>query len=369
MRASLWVLQGAALALLLIACTNVINLLLARAISRDRHVAIRLAIGASRWQVFRQSLAEAVVLAGGGSILGVVLASWGVELLPRLLQAQLTNVLLPHSVAAGAEQRLVHVRVTAPGLAAFWLDLEVTGAAKLEALDSFLRRIWLECCGHLSMFRIGAVSYFSRGYDFGFARGFGGVGRQPAERTMNVTIDAVLPAVGERFEYEYDFGSTTPLQLRVVDERIGRAARPMIRLLARNTPPVWPCLVCGQPATLVCAYCVHDLGQAFGLRHAPPAARLRRGGSLPAGRELTADGRLRVHSADVRQGHPHRPSQDPFALARSFTATSYQNVCTEYSLIGPSLVTRSRRSAIDWAIRIRSNGFLCNIGNEASVVT
>ena len=96
-RVSLWVLQGAALALLLIACTNVTNLLLARAIARDRQVAIRLAIGASRWQIFRQSLAETMVLAGGGSIVGVCIAFWGAELLPRLLESQLTNLLLPET--------------------------------------------------------------------------------------------------------------------------------------------------------------------------------------------------------------------------------------------------------------------------------
>jgi len=36
---------------------------------------------------------------------------------------------------------------------------------------------------------------------------------------------------------------------------MGRAGRPMVRLLARNTPPVWPCAFCGHSATLVCAYC------------------------------------------------------------------------------------------------------------------
>ena len=168
-----------------------------------------------------------------------------------------------HDTPNGVEQRLVQVRATAPGLPAYWLDLEVKGDAKLEALDRFLRQLWLECCGHLSAFRIGAVSYFSRGYEFEFARGFGSFGRRPAERTMNVKLYEALPAIGKRFEYEYDFGSTTSLRLELVGERMGRAGRPAARLLARNTPPVWPCAICGQPATLVCAYCVQAEGKAF----------------------------------------------------------------------------------------------------------
>ena len=149
------------------------------------------------------------------------------------------------------------------GLPAYWLDLEVKADAKLEALDRFLRQLWLECCGHLSAFRIGAVNYFSRGYDFGVARGFGSFGWQPAERTMNVKLYEALPAIGKRFEYEYDFGSTTSLRLELMGERMGRTGRPAARLLARNTPPVWPCAICGQPATLVCAYCLQEEGNAF----------------------------------------------------------------------------------------------------------
>jgi hypothetical protein len=168
-----------------------------------------------------------------------------------------------HDTPDGAEQQLVQVRATAPGLPAYWLDLEVKTDAKLEALDRFLRQIWLDCCGHLSAFRIGAVNYFSRGYDFGFTRGFGSFGRRPTERTMNVKLYEALPAIGTRFEYEYDFGSTTSLRLELLGERMGRTRRLSARLLARNTPPVWPCAICGQPATLVCAFCLQQEGNAF----------------------------------------------------------------------------------------------------------
>jgi hypothetical protein len=163
-----------------------------------------------------------------------------------------------HDVPNGASQRLVQVRAMAPGLPAYWLDLELKADAKLEALDRFLRQLWLECCGHLSVFRIGAVNYFSRGYDLGFTRAFGTLGGQPAERSMGAKTGDALPRSGEPVEYEYDFGSTTMLQLRVMTERIGRIGRPSVRLLARNTPPVWPCGICGQPATWVCTYCLQE---------------------------------------------------------------------------------------------------------------
>ncbi len=169
-----------------------------------------------------------------------------------------------HDASGVPEQRLMQIRATAPGLPAYWLDVEVGSEAKLDALDSFLRQIWLECCGHLSAFHIGAVKYFSRGYDFGFTRTLGSLGRrQPAERSMSVKVHDTSMSQDEPFEYEYDFGSTTRLQLKVVGERTGRVERPVVRLLVRNTPPVWPCSVCGQSAALVCAFCIQDAGSAF----------------------------------------------------------------------------------------------------------
>ena len=108
-RPAILALMGAVIFLLLIACANVANLMLVRAAARERELAVRAALGAGWWQLVRQTLGEAFLIAAVGTVLGVALAYLGIhqllviapENLPRLNVIRIDLQVLAFSVLAG----------------------------------------------------------------------------------------------------------------------------------------------------------------------------------------------------------------------------------------------------------------------------
>lgn len=137
------------------------------------------------------------------------------------------------------EGTFLHLQVQDAHSGDYWLHLEMAGSARLEILDAYLRRIWLECCGHLSEF------YRGRGW------------RAP-EIEMSAASGRVFRP-GEEVYHVYDFGTSSWTRIREVGERRGPATsdRPLV-LMARNEAPDLDCMECDRPAVWLCMDCVYD---------------------------------------------------------------------------------------------------------------
>jgi hypothetical protein len=152
--------------------------------------------------------------------------------------AMLAHVSKCLSASRGApamSSRALLLRVQPAGALFYWLDLAVRRNTKLTEVDRFLRHIWLECCGHLS--------------------GFYAADRR--EVSMNAAVGRVFERRGTRLEYVYDFGSSTELSLSMLGT-VEANPKSAVQLVARNEAPIWPCAVCGKPATTVCVECASD---------------------------------------------------------------------------------------------------------------
>jgi len=144
----------------------------------------------------------------------------------------------------GSQESLL-VQVEGRYLPQYWMHLEVPGSITLADLDFILREIWLECCGHLSAFYI-RNEYYSV---------------QPSEelddQSMNYSLTKVVQP-GELFMYQYDFGSTTELTLRLVGKTGRSLPKDSFIVLARNNPPQYSCDHCEEVAQYICAECIYE---------------------------------------------------------------------------------------------------------------
>jgi len=139
----------------------------------------------------------------------------------------------------------------------FWLYLEASAKATLEDLDGLLRYTWVDCCGHLSAFDIAGTRYQAD------TAGIDGM-------DTGVALGRILRP-GLKFTYEYDFGTTTELEIKVLSERREPSGKRTISILARNDPPKFPCSACQKPepapAKTICTECQTDLCGACAKKH------------------------------------------------------------------------------------------------------
>ena len=133
------------------------------------------------------------------------------------------------------EESIFHLQIQDAYSDEYWLHFEMAGAATLKKLDKYLRAIWLECCGHLSEFSYKLWS-----------------DRIPMSRKASQIFEA-----GMKISYVYDFGSSSELIIKVVEQRSGSplTSKPIF-LMARNGSPEYVCEECSKPAFYYCIECV-----------------------------------------------------------------------------------------------------------------
>jgi len=111
----------------------------------------------------------------------------------------------------------------------YWLFIDVPVEKTLSAVDKFLRKIWLECCGHMSQFC-----------------------RRPWDDIIGMQRKVGDLPVEQKFFYQYDFGDTSELLISIIGTTKRKKQKEVVRLLARNAPPVFKCADCEKPGEFIC---------------------------------------------------------------------------------------------------------------------
>jgi putative ABC transport system permease protein len=119
---------------LLIACANIANLLLARGSARRHELSLRVALGASRWRLVRQLFTESVVLAGAGAAIGILVASWGSRFLVSQMSTEVRPVFLDLSIDRRVLLFTIAVAVATALLFGVVPALQASGVAPIEAM-------------------------------------------------------------------------------------------------------------------------------------------------------------------------------------------------------------------------------------------
>ena len=185
------------------------------------------------------------------------------------------NTHLLEKTKSGKPGKSFHIKVELHpkwGVGPYFLNLWVDGNSTMEQIDSFLRSIWLECCGHMSAFKNPALRSRTGLWDFFETEELLAKGKiKEYEKQMEAangevpmsrkTKDALCE--GLKLSYEYDFGSTTELQLTVISEFPIKAEDEIV-LLSRNEPLPILCDTCGKKAaTQLCGVCMGNEEAAF----------------------------------------------------------------------------------------------------------
>ncbi|MFV0572855.1 MAG: hypothetical protein ACK5M1_10565 [Xanthomarina gelatinilytica] len=169
--------------------------------------------------------------------------------------------------ATNPKGKSFHINIEANprwGNAPYFLSVLMDGNAKMKVLDDFLRSIWLECCGHLSAFRIPQRRQGGTMFDFLEAERLLEEDKIEEYEVLMETSMGEIPMgrkaqevfyEGMKLEYEYDFGSSTELLVSVLGEYSFKP-KSRVLLLSRNEPLDIQCETCGKAiATEVCTVC------------------------------------------------------------------------------------------------------------------